>query len=171
MYFRQLNDLDHFQKNKTFHKKCLIKLNLNFFNYKFCLNGCISFVNLRSTYCEVNVFFLNSYLISLPLIFKIRFLMVSAILSFFNSHSQTVITFQPRCFNSSFYIISLSLVLLILFIQKSVLVFGSTKYLHPSCPCQKHPLTKIIVLYFLKIISGFPGSFLLFKEYRKPSLN
>ena len=42
--------------------------------------------------------------------------------------------------------------------QNSVLLFGNTKYLHPSCPCQKHPFTKITVRYLRITMSGCPGS-------------
>lgn len=61
-------------------------------------------------------------------------------------HSQTIPTRQPSsksCFISA---LSLSLLRFILFCQNSVFVLGITKYLHPSCPCQKHPFTKMTVL-------------------------
>jgi hypothetical protein len=41
---------------------------------------------------------------------------------------------------------------------KFFVVLGHTKYLQPSCACQKQPFTKITVLYLGRTMSGFPGS-------------
>ena len=75
----------------------------------------------------------------------------------FSSHCQTVITLYP--ISLSFWIFPLSLIMFldIFSLQNSVLVAGNVAFLQFSCPCQKHPLTNIIVLYFGKTISGFPG--------------
>lgn len=55
--------------------------------------------------------------------------------------------------------------------QKSVRDFGITKYLQPSCPCQKHPFTKMQVRYFLNTMSGFPGSRGWLSLYLNPRLH
>jgi hypothetical protein len=78
------------------------------------------------------------------------------------------------------------LFLRILFTQNSRFVFGIlqqsefsiiSSILHlPSdicgnatlCPCQKHPFTKIQVLYFLSTKSGCPGNRLWFSLYLNP---
>ena len=56
----------------------------------------------------------------------------------------------------------------ILFCQNSVLVLGIANNLHPSCPCQKHPLTNIAVLYLRITMSGLPGTFFTFNLYLYP---
>ena len=103
----------------------------------------------------------------------------------FNSHSHTVMQCQP--IEASFRCSSLSrsLFLRIFATQKSLFVFGilqhslfitsSIRHL-PSdicgkatlCPCQKHPLMKMQVLYFLNTKSGCPGNRLSFNLYRNP---
>ena len=102
---------------------------------------------------------------------KAREASVLSLLFGFSSHSQTTMTCQPIA--ASFFCSSLSrsLFLWIFFSQKSVFVFGIRKYLHPSCPCQKHPLTKIQVRYLRSTRSGWPGRRGLFKRYRKPSFH
>ena len=74
-------------------------------------------------------------------------------------HSQTTITFQPASSSCFFFRASRSILVFILLCQNSALFLGQTKYLHPSCPCQKHPFTNITVLYFGNTTSGLPGSF------------
>lgn len=90
---------------------------------------------------------------------------------FLNSHSQTTMTFQPSFCNFKTSRSSRSTFPAIFFFQKSELFCGHTKYLHPSCPCQKQPFTKITVLYFGSTTSGFPGSFASFFRYQKPCEN
>ena len=63
---------------------------------------------------------------------------------------------------------SLSLLRSIFACQNSVLLFGNTKNLHPSCPCQKHPFTKITVRYLRITMSGCPGSRGWFSRYLNP---
>lgn len=48
---------------------------------------------------------------------------------------------------------------------------GRTKYLHSSCPCQKHPLNKITVRYFFRTISGDLGNFFTLSLYLNPCKN
>lgn len=86
----------------------------------------------------------------------------------FNSHSHITIEFQPESVNCSNILLSLFIVSSILFFHHSVLVLGITKYLHPLCPCQKQPLTKITVRYLFRVKSGLPGSFLLCSRYLIP---
>ena len=45
---------------------------------------------------------------------------------------------------------------------------GQYERLHPSCPCQKQPLTKIAVLYLRITMSGLPGTLFTFSLYRYP---
>lgn len=96
---------------------------------------------------------------------------VFSLLSPFSSHSQTVMQCHPilaSCFCSSR---SLSLLREIFLSQNSVFVFGILKYLHPSCPCQKHPFTKMHVWYLRNTMSGCPGSLGLFTLYLNPLLH
>ncbi len=86
----------------------------------------------------------------------------------FKVHSKICRTFHPSFFSNSMFLVSFALVLFIFSSHHLVLVFGTTKYLQFSCPCQKHPFTKITVLYFGKTMSGFPGSFLQCSRYLKP---
>lgn len=86
----------------------------------------------------------------------------------FSSHSHTVIQCHPIFANCRCSSLSRSLLRLIFFSQKSVFVLGIRKYLQPSCPCQKQPLTNTHVRYFRNTISGWPGNRGLFSRYRKP---
>lgn len=54
--------------------------------------------------------------------------------------------------------------------QNSGRVAGIVARLHPSCPCQKQPWTKITALYFGSTISGLPGSCFLWSRKRYPIL-
>ena len=96
---------------------------------------------------------------------------VVSLLSPFSSHSQTVMQCHPIL--ASFFCSSRSLSLLreIFLSQNSVFVFGILKYLHPSCPCQKHPFTKMQVRYLRNTMSGCPGSLGLFTLYLNPLLH
>lgn len=85
-----------------------------------------------------------------------------------SSHSHTVNTLQPREVRSSWFFLSRTIFPLIFCFQKSELVLGHTKYAQPVCPCQKHPFTKIVALYFESTMSGFPGNFATFLRYLKP---
>ncbi len=49
-----------------------------------------------------------------------------------------------------------------------VCVWGMCAILQPWCWCQKHPLTKIAVLYLGKTMSGCPGSVFTCNRKRKP---
>ena len=71
-------------------------------------------------------------------------------------HSQTERTDQPRRRNLCSFDRSRSLFLFSFGIQYSEFAFGILPSLH-ECPCQKHPFTWIIVLYFGRTISGHPG--------------
>ena len=99
----------------------------------------------------------------------------------FISHSHTVTQCQPIV--ASFFCSSLSrsLFLWIFATQKSRFVFGILQHSEFSmfngpcsmfnetpCPCQKHPFTKMQVLYFLNTKSGCPGNRLSFNLYRNP---
>lgn len=78
---------------------------------------------------------------------------------------------HPISRNSILRFRSLSWLRLIFSCQKAVFVLGKTKYLHSSCPCQKHPLMKITVLYFFRTISGDPGNFFTLSLYLNPREN
>ena len=104
----------------------------------------------------------------------------------FSSHSHTVMQCQPISASFRCSSLSRSLFLRILFTQNSRFVFGIlqhselSKPILPSpfgegagvrlhlCPCQKHPFTKMHVLYFLSTRSGCPGNRLWFSLNRKP---
>ena len=64
--------------------------------------------------------------------------------------------------------ISLSWFRLIFASQNSRFVLGILQ--HPSCPCQKHPFTKIQVRYFRNTKSGCPGNRGELSLYRNPLL-
>lgn len=89
----------------------------------------------------------------------------------FSWHSHTVIQCHPIL--ASRFCSSLSLLLLrsIFACQKAVLLFGMTKSLQPSWPCQKQPLTKMTVRYLRITMSGCPGSRGWFTLYRNPCAN
>lgn len=86
-------------------------------------------------------------------------------------HSQITKTFQPYFLNSSETFLSRNLLPWIFLNHQSVFVFGNTKFLHPSCPCQKHPCTNIMVLYLANTISGLPGKSFLCNLYLTPLPN
>ena len=99
----------------------------------------------------------------------------------FNSHSHIVMQCQPIAANLCCSSLSRSLFLRILFTQNSLFVFGILQhdelsiinsplsiFNSISCPCQKHPLIKMHVLYFLSTKSGCPGSRLWFSLYLNP---
>ena len=96
---------------------------------------------------------------------------VDSFVSFFNSHSNTSITFHPKATRAASFFSSLALFFIIFSVHHSVLVLGMEKYLQFSCPCQKQPCTKMTVLYFGSTMSGFPGSFLSYNLYRSPFEN
>ena len=52
--------------------------------------------------------------------------------------------------------------------QNSGRVFGILNCLQSACACQKHPCTKITVLYRVSTISGLPGNCFPCKRYRNP---
>lgn len=74
------------------------------------------------------------------------------------SHSQTVNTRHPAAYSSFLTRSSRSLFLRIFSSQNLMFDFGSRPAAHPTCPCQKQPLTITTVRYRLSTISGFPGS-------------
>ena len=78
-------------------------------------------------------------------------------LSVFSSHSHTVMQCHPMAASSCCTLLSRCLLRFILAAQKSTLLFGILKYLHPSCPCQKQPFTKMHVRYLRSTMSGCPG--------------
>ena len=106
-----------------------------------------------------------------PIMASSRAVIVSSNRSPFSSHSQTTITFQPRAWSSCCWRKSRSTLPFIFFSQNSALFFGQTKYLQPSCLCQKHPLIKMHVLYLGRMMSGLPGRSLTFFRYRNPREN
>ena len=79
-----------------------------------------------------------------------------------NSHCQIINTLYSMLDNSTYIFLSRIILLDIFSFQNSVFVAGNADFLQFSCPCQKHPLTNIIVLYLGKTISGFPGNFFTF---------
>lgn len=83
-------------------------------------------------------------------------------------HAHNVITCQPLARSISSFRRSRSRLRSIFACQNAVFVFGSTNSLHPSCPCQKQPLTNIAVLYLRITISGLPGTLLTFSRYLYP---
>ena len=87
----------------------------------------------------------------------------------FNSHSQMVMQCQPISANRFCVSISLSWFLLIFVTQNSRFVSGILQ--HPSCPCQKHPFTKIQVRYFFITKSGCPGNLGELSLYLNPLLH
>lgn len=96
---------------------------------------------------------------------------VDSIWSFVRLHAHNVITCQPLARSSSSFCRSRSLFRSIFACQNAVFVFGSTNSLHPSCPCQKQPLTNIAVLYLRITISGFPSTLLTFSRYLYPCVH
>src|ERR1035437_4505425 len=84
------------------------------------------------------------------MIFFKSFCNVFSPLTPFKLHSHKLIIFQPSFFKALAAFASLAMLPLILFNHQSVLVFSTTKYLQFVCPSQKHPCTKITVLYFGK---------------------
>ena len=92
-------------------------------------------------------------------------------LLFFISHNQIIITFQPSPLNFPMFFRSRTIVSDIFFFQKSLFVSGSLEALQFSWPCQKQPCTNIIVWYFGRMMSGFPGYLLSFIRYLKPFEN
>ena len=86
-------------------------------------------------------------------------------------HAHNVITCQPLARSISSFRRSRSRLRSIFACQNAVFVFGSTNSLHPSCPCQKQPLTNIAVLYLRITISGLPGTLLTFSLYLYPCVH
>ena len=82
-------------------------------------------------------------------------------------HSQTTRTSQPRLSKSILLRLSRWTALASFSLQNSRRVFGTTEFVHP-CECQKHPCTKITVLYFGNTISGFPGRSFRCNRNRNP---
>ncbi len=89
----------------------------------------------------------------------------------FSSHSQTTNTLHPSEMRVDMFFASRVLFFSILSPQNTAFVLGSTKNEHPSCPCQKQPLTKTTLLYLGKTMSGLPGRRLSLVRYRSPFLN
>ena len=87
----------------------------------------------------------------------------------FSSHSQMVMQCHPISANRFCVSISLSWFRLIFATQNSRFVLGILQ--HPSCPCQKHPFTKIQVRYFRNTKSGCPGKRGELSRYRNPILH
>ena len=93
---------------------------------------------------------------------------VLCLLCGFNWHSHMVMQCHPIDISLSRTSLSRTLLRSTFAAQKSVFDSGTLKYLHPSCPCQKHPFTKMHVLYFLSTMSGFPGNLVWLSLYLKP---
>ena len=93
---------------------------------------------------------------------------VDSIFNGLKGHSQIWMIVQPCVFNMWTAFLSFSLFFPIFSLHHSVLVPGNLKYLHPSCPCQKHPCTKITVRYLGKTISGLPGRSFTCSRKRNP---
>lgn len=102
---------------------------------------------------------LYDYMSDIPLIFCIRSLSVSSRVFFFSSYPNTILTFHSTVSSCAVFRRSISILSLIFFVQNCVLVFGTTKYLQPWCPCQKKQFTKILVLYFLQYNIRFLQNF------------
>ena len=90
--------------------------------------------------------------------------------SFFRSCSQTLTGRQPNDRSLAFTDLSRSLFLVILFFQKSELLFGKVPCV--GHPCQKQPSTKTATLAFGNRISGLPGSeWTVLRRNRRPRRN
>ena len=89
----------------------------------------------------------------------------------FSSHCHIIITRQPIFFSEENVISSRSILPDILSLQKSWLVSGIVAYLQSECPCQKHPLMNITVLYLGRTMSGLPGNPFWCNRKRKPFAN
>lgn len=77
---------------------------------------------------------------------------------FFTSHSQITITCQPAASSAACSFLSRATLRSNLACQNSTLDLGIVAVLHPSCRCQKQPLTKMTVCHFGSTMSGCPGS-------------
>jgi len=121
-----------------------------------------------------------------------RQLSVASRVSGLSWHSHTVMQCHPILDSRTCTSLSRSWFLTIFFTQNSRLLFGTLQHSElaisrliasPSltpvpppaissmasrCPCQKHPFTKIQVLYLLSTKSGFPGNRKWFNRYRYP---
>lgn len=86
------------------------------------------------------------------------------------AHSQTVRILHPREKISSCCSRSRCRFPDIFFFQNLALLDGHLKS-GQSCPCQKHPCTRMTARYFGKTRSGLPGSFLSWSRYRYPLAN
>jgi hypothetical protein len=86
------------------------------------------------------------------------------------SHSQIVNTRHPRRRSACAAFLSRLTVPSILSRQNALRFFGYTAWLHPPWWCQKHPCTKITVLYFGKTMSGQPANAFTCKRNRNPAL-
>ena len=89
----------------------------------------------------------------------------------FSSHPQTTKTRQPRACRSAVLSISRCRFRSSFLVQKSQFDFDGRYDLHPSCMCQKQPLTKTTVLYFARTMSGVPGYRRSFLRKRRPLEN
>lgn len=94
----------------------------------------------------------------------------SARRSFLTAHSHTMIILQPVFFSFLKFCRSRSLFVVNFCFHQAERVTGIPENSQP-CRCQKQPLKKIAVLYFLRVKSGLPGRFLECRLYRKPNAN
>ncbi len=83
----------------------------------------------------------------------------------FSSHSQMIAVRQPKLFNSAIFAVSRRPFCMILLRQYSAFAFGIRAPRTQSCPCQKHPCTKITLRNFGNTRSGFPGRSLRCNRY------
>lgn len=86
------------------------------------------------------------------------------------AHSQTFSCRHPNWWSDSCTASSRVILLAIFVRQNSGLVEGSLNRWQ-SWPCQKHPFTKMTVLYFRSTISGLPGKPAAWSRYRNPRAN
>lgn len=86
----------------------------------------------------------------------------------FLQHSQITTTRHPA--STSVFMARLSLAIFSenFFCHFSWLVCGLVEYLHSQCLCQKHPFTKMTVLYLARTISGLIFRIFEFRRYLKP---
>lgn len=101
----------------------------------------------------------------------IRFWSVWSFFLGFSSHCQITITRHPIFSNKEKVILSRSTFPYIFLLQNSRLVSGIVAYLQSECPCQKHPLMNMTVLYFGRTMSGLPGKSFRCNRKRKPFAN
>lgn len=96
---------------------------------------------------------------------SMRFIVASRFF-FVSSHYHTVMTVQASVSSIWALFKSRSMLRATFACQNSTFDFGTTYFVHPLCPYQKHPLMKMTALYFGSTRSGVPGSLRSLSRYR-----